>query len=112
MKNRSASDGRKDLYLREMVRRVEHVERAIPHLEKVHVLLVDAIFAVADHERTGVGLRTEQEIDKSSVQKLLFREETRAVLHVGAFGAVHAALGNAETRGEIGRAAGRQRERA
>src|SRR5580700_9190856 len=46
VEERSPGDGRKHLYLRQMKRRVESVERPISHLKEIHVLALDRMIIV------------------------------------------------------------------
>src|SRR5262249_44137537 len=98
MEKDSACNGGNDLNLREMERRVKGIEGAVAHLEKVHILGVDLILAVADYEYTGVRLSTDEEIDDAAAQKLIRREKAGSLLNVRALVSVHATLADTEAR--------------
>ena len=85
------------LKLRQVEGRVEKIERAVAHLEEIHVLGIDRVFVVADDKHAGVRLSPNQKVHDAAVQELLRREEIQRLFHVGALGPVHAAFADAQT---------------
>src|SRR5579872_6558537 len=89
--NYGPANGRSDLDVRQVKRRIENVKGAVAQFVVRQLSLLERRFLVDDYKRARIGSRAESVVHKTCVQQLNRRQQVPDFAYILACGAIHTA---------------------